>query len=112
MMKVLFVCTLNKARSVAAERLFRRSSGMAVRSAGISERARHQVDSADLIWADLVIVFEPAHERWLRDTFTGELPTVIDVGIPDQFAGDDPALIAELDAVVRPLLENQRADHA
>jgi protein-tyrosine-phosphatase len=41
-MKVLFVCTLNKARSVVAERLYRGMPGMQVRSAGTSNRAAQQ----------------------------------------------------------------------
>ena len=53
-MNVLFVCTLNKARSVAAERMYRRTPGISVRSAGISDRAAHQVVEADLAWADRV----------------------------------------------------------
>jgi predicted protein tyrosine phosphatase len=101
---VLFVCTHNQARSVTAERLFRRIPGLQVRSAGTADRARHQVVEDDLAWADLVIVFEPAHERWLRATFTGDLPEIIDVGIPDRFAAEDPALVAELREVVGPLL--------
>ena len=101
---VLFVCTLNQARSVTAERLFRRMPGFQVRSGGTSERARHQVAENDLIWADLVIVFEPAHEAWLSATFAGDLPEIIDVGIPDRFAAEDPELVAELREVVGPLL--------
>jgi protein-tyrosine-phosphatase len=65
-MNVLFVCTLNKARSVAAERLYRRMPGLAVRSAGISERARHQVSEQDLLWADRIVVFDAGQERWIR----------------------------------------------
>lgn len=103
-MRVLFVCTLNQARSVSAERLFRRVPGLQVRSAGTSDRARHQVTEDDLAWADTVIVFEPAHERWLRATFAGDLPEIIDVGIPDRFAAEDPELLAELREVVGPLL--------
>ena len=61
--KVLFVCTLNKARSVAAERIYRHTPGISVRSAGISDRAAHQITEADLVWADRVVVFEPEHER-------------------------------------------------
>ena len=72
--KVLFVCTLNKARSVVAERMYRGTLGMQVRSAGTSERAAHQVNEADLAWADRVVVFEVEQERWIRATFAGDLP--------------------------------------
>jgi len=103
-MNVLFVCTLNKARSVAAERLYRRTPGLAVRSAGISPRARHQLSEQDLQWAQWVIVFEPAQERWIRATFTGELPRISDVGISDDFLVDDPELLIELRDGLTPLL--------
>jgi protein-tyrosine phosphatase len=101
---VLFVCTLNKARSVTAERLYRRTPGLSVRSAGIDERAAHQVNEADLAWADRVVVFEAKHERLIRDTFAGDLPEIIDVGVPDIFNAEDPALVAELVEVLTPVL--------
>ncbi|MCK6490410.1 MAG: hypothetical protein L6R48_19215, partial [Planctomycetes bacterium] len=101
---VLFVCTLNKARSIAAERLYRRCPGMQVRSAGTSERAAHQVTESDLVWADRVVVFEAEHDRWIRATFTGDLPDIVDVGIPDDFAAADSALRAELIEALSPVL--------
>jgi predicted protein tyrosine phosphatase len=104
-MNVLFVCTLNRARSTTAERMFRRHPGLNVRSAGISERAVRQVSIDDLIWAELIIVFEAEHERWLRATFSGDLPTIVNVGIPDVFTADDPELCAELREVIPPVLK-------
>ena len=103
-MNVLFVCTLNKARSVTAERMYRRAPGISVRSAGISDRAAHQVVEADLIWADRVIVFESEHERWIRKIFAGDLPEIVDVGNPDDYLADDSELIAELTEALSPVL--------
>jgi len=103
-MNVLFVCTLNKARSVAAERLYRRIPGLSVRSAGISPRARHQLGELDLQWADWVIVFDAAQERWIRETFAGELPRISDVGISDDYLADDPELLVQLRECLTPLL--------
>ncbi len=96
--------TLNKARSVAAERLYRGTPGMQVRSAGISDRAARQVSEDDLAWADRVVVFEPAHERWIRDTFNGDLPPIVDAGVPDEYAAGDPALVAALRDALADLL--------
>ncbi len=110
-MNVLFVCTLNKARSVTAERLFRRSPGLSVRSAGISDRAAHQVTESDLIWADRVVVFENTHENWIRNTFSGDLPEIIDVGIDDNYCVDDPELISELTEVLIPVFEKWNDEH-
>ena len=103
-MNVLFVCTLNKARSVAAERLYRRTPGLSVRSAGISDRAAHQINEADLVWAERVVVFEPEHERWIRATFGGDLPGIVEARIEDDYSVDDPALVAELMEALPPLL--------
>lgn len=95
-MNVLFVCTLNRARSVAAERLYRRTPGLSVRSGGVDDRAAHQVTGQDLAWADRIFVFEPSHEAWIRNTFAGDLPEIVDLGIPDDFTDDDPQLVVEL----------------
>lgn len=95
-MNVLFVCTLNHARSVAAERLYRGVPGLSVRSAGTDARATHPVTDQDLLWAERVIVFEPAQEAWIRTTFAGDLPDIIDVGVPDGHSLHDPRLEAEL----------------
>ena len=103
-MNVLFVCTLNKARSVVAARLYRRTPGLAVRSAGTSDRAAHQVTAHDLRWADRVIVFEPAHARWLRATFAAPLPEIVDAGVDDAYTATDPELVDELCAALTPLL--------
>ena len=103
-MKVLFVCTLNRARSIAAERLYRRMPGLTVRSAGIDARAAHQLDEQDLIWADRIFVCEAGHESWIRSTFSGDLPEIIDLGIPDVFLVDDPRLATELCAALEPFL--------
>jgi len=103
-LNVLFVCTLNKARSVAAERLYRRTPGMQVRSAGVSDRAAHQVTEADLAWADLVVVFEVGHERWMRATFVGDLPDIVDAGIADDYSVGDSALTEALREALVPLI--------
>lgn len=103
-MNVLFVCTANQARSVAAERLYRGTPGLAVRSAGTAERAVHRVDENDLAWADRVMVFETEHEAWIRATFTGDLPGITVLGIPDRFPASSPELHVELVECLSPLL--------
>jgi predicted protein tyrosine phosphatase len=103
-MNILFVCTLNKARSVTAAKMYRRTPGIAVRSAGISDRSQHQLVEDDLAWADRVITFESKHEKWIRETFTGDFPEIIDVGIPDHFTADAPELVHELMEVLTPIL--------
>jgi predicted protein tyrosine phosphatase len=101
---LLFVCTLNKARSTTAASLYRRTPGISVRSAGTSDRAVHQLNETDLIWADRVVVFEAEHELWIRATFEGDLPEIAQAGIPDEYNAGDPALVAELSEALTPLL--------
>ena len=103
-MNVLFVCTLNRARSVAAERLYRRTPGLSVRSGGVDDRATHQVNEQDLAWADQIFVFDSSHEAWIRNTFAGDVPEIIVLGIPDDFTVDDPLLEAELRESLEPVL--------
>lgn len=111
-MNALFVCTLNEARSVTAERLYRGTPGLQVRSAGTSDRAAHQLDEDDLAWADRVVVFEPGHERWIRDTFTGDLLEIVDAGVPDEFNAGAPALVAALRDALEPLFGDRGVDDA
>jgi hypothetical protein len=37
-------------------------------------------------------------------TFAGDLPEIIDVGVPDIYSADDPALVAELMDALLPLV--------
>lgn len=104
-MNVLFVCTLNVARSVAAERLYRGTPGMSVRSAGISSRARRTVSAGDVAWADRIIIFEDAHRRFLERSFGVEvLERVVDVGVDDEFTARSPALLGELQEALLDIL--------
>ncbi len=96
-MNVLFVCTLNVARSVTAERMYRGTPGMSVRSAGISSRARRHVSATDVAWADRIVVFEDAHSRYLERTFGAEvLARVVDVSVDDEFTSRSPDLLTAL----------------
>jgi len=104
-MNVFFDCSLNKARSVVAERLYRRTPGLSVRSAGTSDRSAHQLTEADLVWADKVVVFEPEHERWIRATFCGDLPDIVDAGVANDYTVNDPALEAALIEALDPELD-------
>ncbi|MCK6491274.1 MAG: hypothetical protein L6R48_23730, partial [Planctomycetes bacterium] len=56
------------------------------------------------VWADRVVVFEAEHDRWIRATFTGDLPEIIDAGVPDDFTVNDPALSAELIEALAPVM--------
>lgn len=96
---VLFICSRNQWRSPTGEALFRRSPGLAVRSAGTSSKARRTVSIADIHWADLILVMEEKHSSRLRADFRPLLRFkelhVLD--IPDEFHFMDPELVLLLE---------------
>lgn len=85
-LRILFVCAMNKRRSVTAEQLYRRDARLEVRSAGVRTEARRKVSEADLLWADVVFAMERSHQRWLRMQFPNlELPPIEVLEIPDDY---------------------------
>lgn len=105
-LKVLFVCAMNKQRSVTAERLYRNDPRIEVRSAGVRAEANRRVGEKDLAWADIVFVMEPEHKRWIATRFEGmDLPAIEVLDIPDEFEVMDPELMAILKSLLDPEFE-------
>ena len=105
-LKVLFVCAMNKERSVTAERLYRNDARLEVRSAGVRSEAKRRVNEADLKWADIVFVMEREHKLWITMRFEGiELPKIDVLDIPDEFSVMDPQLQEMLKSLLDPELE-------
>lgn len=71
-LRVLFVCAMNKQRSVTAERLYCNDTRLEVRSAGVRSEANRRVSEGDLRWADVVFCMERGHKTWITSRF-GEL---------------------------------------
>lgn len=68
--KILFVCTMNKSRSLTADHIYQDDPRFEVRSAGTSYTATNSVISPEnLKWADYIIVMEGFHRGWIRDAF-------------------------------------------
>ncbi|MEG3859430.1 hypothetical protein [Microcoleus sp. herbarium12] len=67
--KILFVCSQNKWRSLTAENICEKISGYSVRSAGTEKGARIRVTEGLLGWADLIFVMEQKHGSRLRSKF-------------------------------------------
>jgi predicted protein tyrosine phosphatase len=57
-MKILFICSKNKVRSVTAEKVYQRVSGLQVRSRGTDASARVRVGEGDIGWAEMILCFE------------------------------------------------------
>jgi predicted protein tyrosine phosphatase len=94
-MKLLFICSANVMRSPTAEAVFSRYEGIEASSAGTNVDAETPV-SADLIeWADVVVVMEQHHARFLHERFGYLLrrKRVAILGIPDRYEYMDAELV-------------------
>jgi predicted protein tyrosine phosphatase len=108
-LKVLFVCAMNRQRSVTAERLYCRDPRLEVRSAGVWAEALRRVSEADVKWADVVFVMEREHKRWITTHFQHlELPPIEVLDIPDEYECMDPHLQEILRMTLEPEFEARR----
>jgi len=99
-LKVLFVCGRNQWRSPTAERVYRNDPRLSVRSAGVSNHARRQINGDDLDWADLVLVMERKHAARIREQFPDRsvFPKIDSLEIPDEYRAMDDELVALIKA--------------
>jgi predicted protein tyrosine phosphatase len=96
--KLLFICSQNKIRSLTAEQMLRGVPGYAVKSAGIEPRSRIRVNGGHIGWADLIFVMEKKHRRILEEDFPEALAgkKIVCLHIPDVYRYMEPELIDEL----------------
>jgi predicted protein tyrosine phosphatase len=71
--KILFVCSRNRRRSLTAETIFKEIATWRVRSAGTEEGARIKVTAGHLGWADVIVVMEKRHKERLRQAYAEAL---------------------------------------
>ncbi|WP_139990531.1 low molecular weight protein tyrosine phosphatase family protein [Paenibacillus paridis] len=85
--RLLFICSRNKWRSLTAETIFQGVGGHEVRSAGTEAQARIKVTAGHIGWADLIFAMEKKHIRRLQEKFASELAgkRLICLHIPDDF---------------------------
>jgi predicted protein tyrosine phosphatase len=104
---ILFVCSKNQWRSPTAEALYRKHPSLAVRSAGTSSSARHQLSGDDIQWAEVIFVMEEKHGRRIRadhgQLLAGKTIHVLD--IPDDYKYMDQELIDLLTTSVGSILD-------
>lgn len=85
-LRVLFVCALNKRRSVTAEHLYRNDARLQVRSAGLRSESPRRISENDLAWAEIVFVMEREHRSSIRQRFAGmDLPPIEVLEVPDEY---------------------------
>jgi predicted protein tyrosine phosphatase len=103
---ILFVCALNRWRSPTAAALYRDDPRLAVRSAGIRPKAEHRINQGDVEWADVILVMEREHKKWIQDHFREvKLPPIEILDIPDDFGFMDPELQRLLRLAIDPEIE-------
>ncbi|WP_315796229.1 protein tyrosine phosphatase [Paenibacillus sp. BIC5C1] len=106
-MKLLFICSRNKWRSLTAEKIINGYNGYQVRSAGTEEGARIRVTEGHIGWAEMIFVMEKKHVRRLKDKFSNKLinKRLVCLNIPDDYEYMDEELIEILKSRVSEYVE-------
>lgn len=93
--KLLFICSKNRWRSLTTEKIYHGFNGYDVKSAGTEKNARIKVTSGHIGWADIIFVMEKKHVRRLRDSFGSLLndKRLICLHISDDYSFMDEDLI-------------------
>jgi predicted protein tyrosine phosphatase len=94
-MKVLFICSYNRCRSVTAEWLYKENFEHCVRSAGLSLDSNVVVSEALVLWADRIFVFEKHQRNEIRKRFSSHYAKlkIECLYIGDLYEPMDPILI-------------------
>ena len=97
-LRILFICTVNRMRSATAEEIYKDDARFEVRSAGIHPAARVVVSEGLLDWAQLVLVMENRHRKYIRENYpeTERTKQIIVLDIPDVYDFMQAELIAAL----------------
>ena len=105
-MKILFLCSQNKRRSLTAEKYFDGYNVHQVRSAGTENNSRIKVTEGLISWADMIFCMEKKNLRRIKDRYGLALAdkNVICLNIPDEYGFMDEELIALLDSSVSEYL--------
>jgi predicted protein tyrosine phosphatase len=111
-LKLLFICSQNKIRSLTAENMLQGVPGLAVKSAGTEARSRIRVNEGHIGWADFIFVMEKKHSRILEENFPDALvrKPIICLNIPDEYRYMEPALMDELKAGLSQHVELPESD--
>lgn len=105
--KILFVCSQNRWRSLTAEKIFQGVNGYEVRSAGTEDHARIKITEGHVGWADIIFVMEKKHARRIQDKFRSSLlnKRMICLNIPDDYQYMDEDLVGLLESSVSEYIE-------
>lgn len=99
-LKLLFVCSRNRRRSLTAQHVLDGQNGCEVRSAGTQPGARVALSAGLIGWADVIFFMEKSHLKRAHRRFAQELSEkeVVTLRIPDDYAYGQSELIELLRA--------------
>ena len=108
-LRILFICSLNRWRSPTAEQVFAQYPGVECTSAGVNRGAENVLTAELVEWADLIFVMERSHQTKLTRQFSAHLrgKRVVCLNIPDRYPFMDPALVQLSQAKVTPHLQRR-----
>ena len=97
-MNILFVCTMNKMRSLTAETIYQHDDRFSVKSAGTDETANTKISREIIEWADYILVMEKKHRNIIHKLYPNLYANkrIICFYIPDEYQYMDKQLIAIL----------------
>ena len=101
-MKVLFLCSRNKRRSLTAEKIFNSGNKCEVRSAGTEANSRIKITAGLLGWADIIFCMEKKHVSRIKEKYHDIITDkeVVCLNIPDDYEYMEESLIEILEASV------------
>jgi predicted protein tyrosine phosphatase len=105
-LKILFVCGMNKKRSLTAHMIYKNDSRVEVRSAGVSPSSNTKLTEAHIEWADLILVMEKKYKERIMEIFKRrkKFPRVVSLDIPDEYEYMDNELVQIVKTSTEPYL--------
>lgn len=105
-LRVLFVCTQNKVRSLTAEHLYRVRPDLEVKSCGTANFAKTQFTKELLDWAEVIFVADDSQVEFMKQKFGADAlgKPVVCLGLPDVFTYKSDPLVVKLIAKLDPYL--------
>lgn len=113
-LRVLFVCTQNKVRSLTAEHLYSVRPDLEVRSCGSAAFAKNQLTEEVMKWADMVFIFDELQAAAIENKFGKEAfgKEIINLGLSDVYQYKSENLVLKLTAKIEPYLGRPNAKSA
>lgn len=107
-MKILYLCSQNKRRSLTAEKVLNGRDGHEVRSAGTENNSRIKVTAGLLGWADIVVTMEKKHTARIQSKYADILASkkIYCLRIADDYSFLDDHLVEMLEESFDEMMQN------